>query len=247
MKLVEWPLAIRPKMVVRKIKQAIHNTLTTQLLTKGRFMSIFKKCFSLLPLISIAIATTATANTQCVNVEIPKFNLIPDSNCSISTSKLVQSKAPDQVFLYDFGLVDSCFSIFNAQEENYSVAGKIINQDTGIELPIKVSGVAGLTLNGYPNGGIGQSGALSFTAATLVSISTSEGKELGPLITRDAGTIFTDGNVAARLSVIKGEGIFRGATGYIDEVGQEFNPYDPAKATGTLCGKGLADSLFSSN
>ena len=217
-----------------------------------KFMSIFKRCFSLLPVISIAIATTAiakntpSANTQCVYVDIPTFILLPDSNCSISTSKLVQSKAPDQVFLYDLGVEGSCFSIFNIQDGN-SVAGTITNQDTGIKLPIKVSGVAGLTLNNYPNGGIGISGALSFTAATLVSISTIEGTELGPLVTRDAGTIFTDGNVAARLSVIKGQGIFGGATGYIDEFGQEFNPDDPAKATGTLCGKGLADSLFTND
>jgi len=195
---------------------------------------------------SVALATTATANTQCVNVEIPKFNLIPDSNCSISTSKLVQSKAPDQEFLYNLGATasDSCFSIFNYQYGNNIVAGKIINQETGDAQDIKVSGVAGLTLNGYPNGGVGPSGALSFTATTLVFIRTSEGTELGPLVTRDAGTIFTDGNVAARLSVIKGQGIFSGATGHIDEIGEEFNPYNPAMATGVLCGKELADSLF---
>ena len=150
------------------------------------------------------------------------------------------------MFLYDYGVENSCFSIVNTDAEysiEYSIDGTIIHQD-GTELPIKVSGVAGLTLNNYPYGGIGPDGALSFTAATLVSISTSEGAELGSLVTRDAGTIFTDDNVAARLSVIKGQGIFRGATGYIDEVGQEFNPYDPAMATGVLCGKKLADSLF---
>ena len=220
--------------------------LTTQSLTKGKCMSIFKKNYSLLPLITIAIATTATANTQCVDIKIPKFNLIPDSSCSISTSELVESKAPDQVFLYDAGAeaTESCFSIFNYQDENDSVVGTITNQDTGDVQNIKVSGVAGLTLNRYPNYGIGPSGALSFTAATLVFISTSEGTALGSLVTRDAGTIFTDGNVAARLSVIKGQDIFRGATGYIDEVGDEFNPYNPAMATGVLCGKKLADSLF---
>jgi len=92
--------------------------LTTQSLTKGKCMSIFKKCYSLLPLITIAIATTATANTQCVDIKIPKFNLIPDSSCSISTSELVESKEPDQVFLYDAGAeaTESCFSIFNNQD-----------------------------------------------------------------------------------------------------------------------------------
>ena len=124
-----------------------------------------------------------------------------------------------------------------------SVDGYISNPETGVKLSVTVSGVAGLTLNAYPVSD-DPSGPISFTAATIVSI-TVEGEEIGSLVTRDAGTIFADGNAAARLSVVKGTGKFKnGITGYIDEVGEEFNPYNPASATGTLCGKDLADSLF---
>mgnify|MGYP001826314464 FL=1 len=215
-------------------------------------MSIFKRCVSLLPVISIAVATTATAKpaeTQCVDVHIPAFNLIPEvllqgPECSISSSKLVRSKAPDQVFLYDIGVpaVDSCFVIFDYVEGDLSVDGVIINQ--GQQLLISVSGEAGLTLNAYPDNGVGPGGALSFTAVSLLSLVTADGTELGQLVTRDAGTILADGSAAARLSLVKGQGIFSGATGYVDEFGQEFDPSNPAAASGRLCGKGLADSLF---
>ena len=223
-------------------------------------MSIFKKCVSLLPVISIAVATTATAQpaeTQCVDVHIPAFNLVPEillqGECSISSSKLVQSKAPDQTFLYDLGVPakDSCFVI--VPPDFFStfktvVDGAIVNPD-GDELPIKAAGMAGLTLNAYDDKsglgpGSGPAGERSFTAVSLLSIMDGEGTELGTLVTRDAGTILTDGSAAARLSVVKGQGVFSGATGYIDEVGQEFDFYDPAKAYGKLCGKGLSDSLF---
>ncbi len=209
-------------------------------------MSIVKTCFSLLPMIPIVIATTAMAEIQCVSIGIPKFNLFPDSNCSISTSKL-RSKLPGQVFLYDLGIPadQSCFIIVDPSSWESSVDGYISNLATEDELPITVSLVAGLTQNAYPPRD--PSGTVSFTAASIVSIKT-DGVKLGSLVTRDAGTVFADGfanNVAARLSVVKGTGNFKKKiSGYIDEVGQEFNPAEPASATGTLCGKNLADSLF---
>jgi len=209
-------------------------------------MSILKNCFSLLPMIPFAIATTAMAETQCVSIDIPKFNLSPDSNCSISTSKL-RSKLPDQVFLYDLGIPaeQSCFFIVDPDNWGSSVDGYISNPATEEELSVTVSGIAGLTQNDYPPRD--PLGTVSFTAVSIVSI-TTDGRKLGSLVTRDAGTIFADGsayNAAARLSVVKGTGDFKnGISGHIDEVGQEFNPYEPASATGTLCGKDLADSLF---
>lgn len=209
----------------------------------------------LLFVFTFAIATTVMAkpreNTQCVSIEIPSFNLSPDVFCNISTSKL-RSKLPDQVFLSELGFPpeQSCFFIVDPESWESSVVGYITDPESPErELMVTVSGVAGLTGNAYPPRN--PLGTISFTAATIVTI-TFEGEELGSLVTRDAGTIFADFiddrveyNAAARLSVVKGTGDFQaGVTGYIDEVGQEFNPVDPASATGTLCGEDLADTLF---
>lgn len=222
-------------------------------------MSIFKRCVALLPIISIAMATTATAKpeeTQCVDITTQGFNLIPDpTGCSISGSQLVKSKAPDQEFLFNSVGVfpPTCFLIIDPNQRVPVVSGEITNEGGEI-LPIRVSGSAGLTENNYLNDGFdptGTTGTQSFTAVSLLSILADDNTELGVLVTRDAGTVFRPvpdaiflDVAAARLSVVKGQGVFSGATGYIDEIGMEFNPDQPATATGRLCGKGLADSLF---
>jgi len=209
----------------------------------GEFILISKVGISLFLVISFTVATTAAARTQCVSIEIPAFNLLPDSSCSISNTELTQSALPDQVFLYDLGIPaeTSCFVIIDPLTWESSVNGTISDPETGNALLVTVSGVAGLTVNAYPPSD--PSGPVSFTAATLVSIAI-DGQELASLVTRDAGTIFADGNAAARLSVVAGTKSFSRVSGYIDEVGQEFDSFNPAKATGMLCGAGLANSLF---
>ena len=218
------------------------------------------KKYLLLAVISLAVANNSVAEDQCVSIDIPKFNLIPDLDCVISSDDLILSKLSDQVFLYD--LIENpdpdeptCFTIVNSVlEQNPEVAGTIQNL-AGDEMNITFSGVAGLTQNTYNPFSNGSS--LSFTAATLVTISTTDRNTLGQLATRDAGTIFfnppteieglppiSNDIAAARLSVSRGTGVFKKTSGYIDENGKEFNPFEEASASGILCGKNLADDLF---
>lgn len=213
-----------------------------------------------LAVISLAAANNSVAknsapDNQCVSINMPAFNLVPDEDCTISSEALILSKLPDQEFLYDLGYPanKTCFTIVdpfsvNPLELDGTITYKL--DDSLVKtMNIKISGVAGLTENNYPD-----PPSLSFTAATLVSITTDDDTLLGQIVTRDAGTIFLDPAeddrsndiAAARMSVVKGTDIFKGVSGYIDETGKEFNfvPSDRASASGILCGKGLADDLF---
>jgi len=196
-------------------------------------------------------------NTQCISVTIPEFNLLPDSFCSISYSKLI-SKIPDQSLLYDLDAPaeENCFTIVT--DVTFNESGQLIGFDfnvpatvtdaSGTETKaITISGTAGLTENAYREIPLSIA-AYSFTAISIITISDEYG-QLGSLITRDAGTLFfgeseAEHTAAAQLSLVKGDGVFSGSTGYISELGQEFNYGNPATATGTFCGPGLADSLF---
>lgn len=203
-----------------------------------------------------SVAHDSDATQQCVSIVIPAFNLLPDNTCSISSSELIRSRLPDQTFLYDLlgptPETPTCFTITvpgtNPGAPDTTVPGTLENHATGEVIDITFSGIAGLTLNSYP--APPSESSLSFTAATLASIAI-EDEEIGQLITRDAGTLFIDPDghqydniAAARLAVDGGTYKFRRVTGYIDETGKEFNPFEPASARGILCGKELADKLF---
>lgn len=208
-----------------------------------------------------SVAKNSNSDIQCVSIDIPAFNLMPDENCAVSSDKLILSKLPDQVFVYDHTdwdpLNPTCFTIINGSTYQPEVTGKIQDLTSERVINITFSGVAGLTENNYPNPQpFTWPLSLSFTAATLVSIAADGGgggggatQHLGQLVTRDAGTIVIDLNdrsndvATARMSVVKGTDIFKGVSGYIDEMGKEFKPDEPAKASGILCGKGLADEL----
>ena len=220
-----------------------------------------------LAVISLATANNSVAkqsapDNQCVSINMPAFNLVPDeSSCTISSDPLILSKLPDQVFLYDQGYPanKTCFTIvdpfvLNPLELDGTITYMPDDGSSVQTMNIKISGVAGLTENNYPDPPITSPLSLSFTAATLVSITTADDTLLGQLVTRDAGTIFlypseedrSKDIAAARMSVVKGTDIFKGVSGYIDETGKEFNYVlnDRASANGILCGKGLADDLF---
>jgi len=186
----------------------------------------------------IAVTTGAKAGTQCVFIHIPKFNLEVDLECSIVDSALVQSELPDQDF---FNVPGTCFTIVNPLGDT-SVFAEIWSEETGDTVFAEISGIAGLTFNAYPN-----YSPPSFTAASQISI-TIDGKYVGSIVTRDAGTILgeapLDQVAAARLSVAAGTKKLKKARGFIDELGKEFDSDDPALATGKLCGKGLAKSLI---
>lgn len=211
-------------------------------------MSLSKSSLSLVLGFSIAAATSAAAEIQCVSVHIPAFVLAPDLICRVSKNFMVKKYVPDQVFLNDIGVpaADTCFNLIDPYLNSKRVPGTITNPATGEEFDIAVYGIAGQTLNAYPPHDPTDPNpfdAISFTAVTAVGINIGN-KQIGKLVTRDAGTIFAYGNVAARLSVVAGTKKFENVTGYVDEVGQEFNPFDPAEATGVLCGEELAEALF---
>ena len=196
--------------------------------------------------ISLVSINISVAKTQCLSIAVPEFNLTSDVNCTVSSAKLMSSRLPDQVFLYSLGLSaeETCFTIIDPVTGEEEVPGIISNPETGEEIAITFSGVTGLTLNAYP----APTTPLSFTAASLLKIKV-DGKPLGLIATRDAGTIvdFFDpvqASATARLTIAAGTGKFRRVSGYIDEIGKEFNSLDPAYATGVLCGKKLAKSLF---
>ncbi len=187
-----------------------------------------------------SLATAAAARTPCAAIELV-FNLSVDAACSVSKSRLIRSNLPDQEFFFDLEFLpaevreNSCFTIVDPGAGGGSVPATITDEKTGIMVDVRVSGMAGLTWNEY-----GAFGApplpLSFTAASVLSL-TRDGKHIGSVATRDAGTNFADGNVAARLSVAAGTGKLKDVVGYIDEYGQEFDEDHPAEAVGRLCGK----------
>ena len=198
--------------------------------------------------ISLLSINISVAKTQCVVIDIPEFNLASDMDCKVSSDKIMKNELPDQVFLHNLGLsaAATCFTIVDPVTGREEVLGTISNPESGEEIAIAFSGIAGLTLNAYPEPE--PTDTVSFTAASLLSIKV-DGELLGQFSTRDAGTIFNFSDSAqavanARLTVAAGTGKFKNVSGYLDEIGKEFNPFDPAWATGILCGKNLAKSLF---
>lgn len=198
--------------------------------------------------LSLAATTISVADTKCVSIDIPAFNILPDASCHIINSK-IKHKLPDQTFLNELGVPaeESCFTIVDPVTFAPTVKGVITNLETGAELPVDISGMSGLTQNNYP---LDNSFDQPFTAVSHIHISM-EGKKLGSLFSRDSGVLSTDGNVSARLSLTKGRGKFKKAVGYVDEVGNEFSyltpDAEPAHAKGKLCGKRLINKLFRKN
>ena len=220
-------------------------------------MSFYRYPRSIILGLSIAAVANAAENMQCVDIEIPAFNLVPDPECAISTNKLVERKLPDQDFVFPFSPpnVPTCFKLVDPDKliweepDASQIPGTIHIPATGEEIEITVTGFAGLTLNHYPQ--IPMASTLSFTAATVVTIDRGN-ERIGKLVTRDAGAIYDytinpedlpDSFAAARLSIVAGTNELKDVVGFVDEVGKEFNLSEPAFAAGQLCGMKLADKL----
>lgn len=204
--------------------------------------------------ISIVGSAKASGDLQCVTVEIPAYVLAPDSNCRISTNNLVK-KHLEVTFLYDLGAPaeSTCFKLVN-QYGGRHLRGRAFDPlpdpatDATRTADITLVGIAGLTTPGSNtvDSDIMNTGTLD--AVTVVAID-QDGERKGKLLTQDSGVVHNNNNppasfVAGRLRVVAGTKELKQVVGDLYEFGHGFNIKFPARASGILCGKDLADELL---
>jgi len=161
--------------------------------------------------LTLIMGTASASDAVCKNFTGTVAQLAPDPACQILNIEKFDKRFPDLTFLHTLGVPGTCFiSTFTGTFGNLPVTG--ITQ-------------SGITTNGIDEATV--------TAATVLSLRSSNGRNLGRVFTHDV--IFYPFTVDTKelLIMVDGTRLFKGGKGNISLIGDTLN--GPGTVTGKLC------------
>lgn len=187
-----------------------------------------------------------SGDVQCVRIVVGNLALGADPECVVASDPVAARLLPDLRFTpglcYTTGAVP--VRLVAADGTTYAL---VITAHSGID----GNPVAGAALAPFPVPLVDPSGVahtyIAFTAASVIAVRSAAGRELGALVTRDAGWAEIEppstlpSFVSERLSITGTSGeLLAGAVGEVLASGDEFSGLP---ASGSLCAPGLLGRL----
>jgi hypothetical protein len=201
---------------------------------------------------ALASPAVAASSIDCVRVEIPELRIVPDRECQITEHPLAERFLAD---LEPDGATPApagpCHTIGPTTIRFIDGAGRI-TEAVMTAVSAETVGLGGGRVAPLPIPLFDLASNLRvlspFTAASVIEVSTTTGKSLGQLVTRDTGWVEIDESVNApsfisdRFVVTQGAGrLLRGVRGEIIANGDGF--VAGAAGAGSLCGGSLPARL----